>query len=244
MDDAKERQDPPPLRVREDRETAQAHILVVDDDARLRELLSRFLRDNGYLVTTARDAAEARARLNGITFDLIVLDIMMPGESGLELTEALRLQSSVPVLLLSARGEPEDRIAGLERGADDYLPKPFEPRELLLRIRTIMRRSRPHLFEDGGVPFGGFRFDAQRGELWHREEQIRLTRAEVTFLKLFALNPGKVFSRADLCERTNAGLERSVDVQINRLRRKIEPNPKEPTYLQTVRGIGYVFVPG
>jgi two-component system phosphate regulon response regulator OmpR len=231
--------------VRSDRDSTEPHILVVDDDQRLRELLTKFLRENGYRITATGNAQEARQRLEGLAFDLIVLDIMMPGESGLDLTEALRANSDVPILLLSARGEPEDRIAGLERGADDYLAKPFEPRELLLRIGTILRRSRPFVTQGEEVQIGDFRFNTETGELARPGgESTRLTSAEANLLKLFVLNPGTTFSRAELCERTNAGLERSVDVQINRLRRKLENDPKAPLYLQTVRGVGYVFVPG
>ena len=232
-----------PIRV--GRDSAEPHVLVVDDDQRLRELLTKFLRENGYRVTATANAAEARSRLEGLAFDLIVLDIMMPGETGLELTEALRTRSDVPILLLSARGEPEDRIAGLERGADDYLPKPFEPRELLLRIGTILRRSRPFVAEGEEVQIGEFRFNTETGDLARPGgESVKLTAGEANLLKLFVFNPGTTFSRIELCERTGVGLERSVDVQINRLRRKLEVDPKAPLYLQTVRGVGYVFVPG
>ncbi len=218
------------------------HILVVDDDTRIRRLLQRYLAENGYRVTTAGNAHEARARLEGLAFDLLVLDIMMPGEDGLSLTAALRDHSDVPILLLTARGEPEDRIAGLERGADDYLSKPFEPRELLLRIEAIFRRARPQGPQETEIRFGPNRFNLERSELTRDDQIVRLTTAETTVLDLFARNPGTTFSRTELCERTNAGLERSVDVQINRLRRKIEEDPRQPVYLQTVRGVGYVLV--
>jgi two-component system phosphate regulon response regulator OmpR len=220
-----------------------AHILVVDDDRRIRTLLQRYLRDNGYRVSMAEDAQDARAKLEGLSFDLIVLDIMMPGEDGLSLTSSLRKNSQVPILLLTARGTPEDRIAGLEAGADDYLPKPFEPRELLLRLEAIIRRARPADPQAGDVRFGACRFDLGRNELTRDNVVIRLTTAETILMDIFAHNPGTVFSRTDLCEKTNAGLERSVDVQINRLRRKIEEDPRQPVYLQTVRGVGYVLVP-
>ena len=219
------------------------HILVVDDDRRIRSLLQRYLQDNGYRVTTAETAAEARKRLKGLAFDLLVLDIMMPGEDGLSLAGDLRTRSDVPILLLTARGESEDRIAGFEAGADDYLAKPFEPRELLLRLDAIIRRARPAAPRTSEVRFGPCRFDLERGELTNNDDIVRLTTAETVLLDLFARNPGTVFSRADLCERTNAGLERSVDVQINRLRRKIEADPRQPVYLQTVRGVGYMLVP-
>ena len=229
------------MTIRTDRESAQPHILVVDDDARLRELIGKYLKEQGFLVTVAEHAAEARAKSRGIAFDLVVLDIMMPGESGLDLVKAWRQASDIPVLLLSARSGPDDRITGLEHGADDYLPKPFEPRELLLRIQTILRRTRPFTDDSNEVQIGEYRFNVDKGELLRGDEIVRLTSAEANLLKLFALNPGTVFSRTDLCERTEAGLERSVDVQINRLRRKVEVDPKEPLFLQTVRGVGYVL---
>ncbi len=219
------------------------HILVVDDDTRIRTLLKRYLRDHGYRITTAGDAMEARTRLEALQFDLLVLDVMMPGEDGLSLTRGLRAESDVPILLLTARGEPEDRIAGLERGADDYLAKPFEPRELLLRIEAIIRRARTIEPVANQIRFGVCRYDLDRGELTRENTVIRLTTAEATLLDVLARNPGDVISRTDLCERTNAGLERSVDVQVNRLRRKIEEDPRQPRYLQTVRGVGYVLVP-
>lgn len=221
-----------------------AHLLIVDDDRRLRALLQRYLTDNGFRVTTAADAEDARKLLTSLSFDLIVLDVMMPGESGLDLTHALRSVSDVPILLLTARGTPQDRIAGLERGADDYLPKPFEPRELVLRIRTILRRAQK---PDGGqklvLKLGECRFDLERGELTRAGKPVRLTSTELQLLRLFAARPGETLSRNDLCALTGTMLERSVDVQITRLRRKIEANPRVPVYLQTVRGIGYALVP-
>ncbi|NQW12028.1 MAG: response regulator [Alphaproteobacteria bacterium] len=223
------------------------HILVVDDDERLRRLLRRFLVDNDFRVSTAATAADARSRLNGLLFDLIVLDVMMPGESGLELTRALRASNDVPILMLTAMGEAEDRITGLESGADDYLPKPFEPRELLLRIRTILRRvgdraaSAPSASGDA-VRFGPFRFDDTANMLFRNDQPVRLTEAEITLLRAFAAAPGITFSREDLVARNAVnGGERTVDVQITRLRRKIEDDPKFPRFLQTVRGKGYVL---
>jgi len=218
------------------------HILVVDDDTRIRTLLQRYLADNGYRVTVARDAADARARLAGLTFDLIVLDVMMPGEDGVSLTHALRGGSDVPILLLTARSEAQDRIAGLESGADDYLPKPFEPRELLLRIGTILRRAKTDL-PHAELSMGPSRFNPERGELKRNGKTVRLTSAEVTLLRIFAAEPGRAFSRTELCKRTGVTLERSIDVQVTRLRRKIEDDPKLPIYLQTVRGVGYALVP-
>ncbi len=224
------------------------HILVVDDDLRLRELLRRFLSDHGFRVSVAADAAEARARMAGVTYDLMVLDVMMPGESGVELTRDLRRRERIPILMLTAMGEAEDRIAGLESGVDDYLAKPFEPRELLLRIRTILRRvgepAAPQTAATvpGEVRFGAFRFDLGQNILWRGAAPVRLTEAEATLLRAFALAPGITFTREDLVDGSavNGGI-RTVDVQITRLRRKIEPDPKFPRFLQTVRGKGYVL---
>ena len=220
------------------------HLLVVDDDRRLRSLLQRYLTANGFRVTAAADAAEARALIKSIAFDGLILDVMMPGESGLDLAADLRAQSDLPILMLTALGEPQDRIAGLERGVDDYLPKPFEPRELSLRVTALIRRARsvrppPHR----EVRMGQCVFDAERGELSRAGKRVKLTSSETQMLKLFAANAGRSFSRAALCTRLNIQLERSVDVQVTRLRRKIEEDPKLPLYLQTVRGVGYVLVP-
>ncbi|MBX6322069.1 MAG: response regulator transcription factor [Rhodospirillaceae bacterium] len=220
------------------------HLLVVDDDARLRELLRRYLSDQGFRVTVAADAAEARARLEAFAFDLIVLDIMLPGENGYDLTAALRRHSRVPILLLSALGEAEDRIAGLERGADDYLAKPFEPRELVLRIRTILRRvpqeAPPPVRR---VRFGPHSFDLDRRILRRGEEEIRLTTAEADLLSMLAQSPGVPMSREELSRQSGPGSNsRTVDVQMTRLRRKIEADPRFPRYLQTVRGRGYMLV--
>jgi two-component system phosphate regulon response regulator OmpR len=220
------------------------HILVVDDDRRLRDLLSKYLSEEGFRVTVAADAADARAKLKSFAFDLLVLDIMMPGESGFELTAALREASDVPILLLSARGEAEDRIAGLERGADDYLAKPFEPRELLLRIRTILRRVPSEVSaEPREVTFGDLTFDLSRRSLRRDGTEIRLTAAEAELLAVLASRPGTPLSREELSQSGTAENSRMVDVQVTRLRRKIEPDPRFPRYLQTVRGRGYMLQP-
>ena len=221
------------------------HILVVDDDSRLRSLLHRYLSENGFRVTGAADADEARRRLKVLAFDLIVLDVMMPGETGLELTADLRSMDSVPILLLTAMGEPEDRIAGLESGADDYLPKPFEPRELLLRIRTILRwvaGAPGAATADSAVRFGDYHFDLRQDALYRGPVRIKLTEAETGLLRAFAERPNHPLSREDLlaCNAVN-GSTRTVDVQVTRLRRKMERDPKFPQYLQTVRGLGYVL---
>ena len=220
------------------------HILVVDDDDRIRTLLGRYLRDNGYHVSTASSVAEARAKLDGMTFDLIVLDVMMPGESGVEFTRGLRRSDAVPVLLLTAMTEPEDRIAGLESGADDYLTKPFEPRELLLRVATILRRTAaaPPATPETCVVMGEVRYFPARDQLLRGDEPVRLTTAEADLLSVFAANPGETMSRHALSEHLGGGASRrAIDVQIARLRRKIEPEPQNPRYLQTVWGRGYVL---
>ncbi len=220
------------------------HILVVDDDDRLRELLRKFLHESGFLVATAFDAADARAKLVSLEFDLIVLDVMMPGESGLEFCQELRRKSTVPILMLTAMGEPEDRIVGLERGVDDYLGKPFEPRELLLRIRSILRRVPKPPVVPAEIHMGDVMFDTGRQELRRGGQPVRLTSVEAALLKALAEHPGEILSREELFERTGAGGGgRAVDVQVTRLRRKIEPDPRLPRYLQTVRGRGYVLRP-
>lgn len=219
------------------------HILVVDDDGRLRDLLQRFLSDHDFMVTSAADAADARRKLETFAFDLLIIDVMMPGESGLSLTEDLRKTSTVPILMLSAMGEVDDRIAGLEHGADDYLPKPFEPRELLLRIRTALRRQ--PTTADGTqkeIMFGPCRFDLKRGELTQDGVRVRLTETESRVLKALAVRGGEAVDRETLAEEGELeGSERAIDVLITRLRRKVETDPKDPRYLQTVRGKGYIL---
>ncbi|MFY1706891.1 response regulator [Tritonibacter scottomollicae] len=230
--------------------TPDAHLLIVDDDERIRDLLKKFLMRAGFLVTAARDAAHARRVLSGLDFDLIVLDVMMPGEDGLSLTASLREAMVTPILLLTARGETDDRIKGLEAGADDYLPKPFEPKELLLRINAILRRmpeNQPEEVTPKFLQLGAIRYDIDRGEMWQGEDLIRLTSTEIQLMKIFSAQPGEPVSRAKLVEDLGRdrgqAQERAVDVQITRLRRKIEPNPKQPQYLQTVRGAGYMLAP-
>lgn len=236
--------------------TDTAHLLVVDDDERIRGLLQKYLIRQGFLVTAARDAAQARKLLQGLSFDLIVLDVMMPGEDGVSLTNWLRGQSSVPVILLTARGEARDRIAGLEAGADDYIAKPFEPRELVLRINAILRRA-PRTEERAHQPpvlvLGRMRYEPESGELRDGNDPVRLTQTEGALMRLLAASPGQVVSREALVDHlgrdrgaTTAEMtqERAIDVQITRLRRKIEPDPKRPRYLQTVRGEGYMLTAG
>jgi two-component system phosphate regulon response regulator OmpR len=216
---------------------------VVDDDRRIRDLLSRFLFGEGYRVTTADTAADARAKLQGLRFDLLILDIMMPGETGFDLARDLRASSSVPIIMLTARDEPQSRIEGLSIGADDYVGKPFEPKELSLRIASILRRARPAVAQPlETVRFGEFRFHIVRGELKRGEEIIRLTDRERDMLRLLATTPGETVPRQALAGNGGATGERAVDVQVNRLRRKIEHDPANPLLVQTVRGIGYRLV--
>jgi len=220
------------------------HVLVVDDDERLRELLQRYLSANGFRVSAAADAAEARKLMKSMAFDLLILDVMMPGESGLDFAGDVRAHWRIPILMLTARGEPQDRIAGLELGVDDYLAKPFEPRELLLRASALLRRAVPVARSaHAEVKMGECVFDAKRAQLRRKGKPVKLTSSESALLLLFAANAGRAFSRGDLCARLGVALERSIDVQVTRLRRKIEEDPKLPLYLQTVRGVGYVLVP-
>jgi len=219
------------------------HLLVVDDDRRIRDLLSRFLHGEGYRVTTADNAADARAKLGSLSFDLLVLDVMMPGETGFQLAKSLRESSAVPILMLTARAEADSRIQGLELGADDYVSKPFEPRELSLRIANILKRTitapAPAI---ESVRFGEFRFHLGRGELWRGEEIVRLTDRERDMLRVLAATPGETVPRMALAGNGGGANERAVDVQVNRLRRKIERDPANPLFVQTVRGIGYRLV--
>ncbi|MBN8607317.1 MAG: response regulator [Caulobacterales bacterium] len=216
------------------------HLLLVDDDDRIRELLKRYLAQAGARVSAAADAASARKLLGAMDFDLLILDVMMPVEDGFSLAESVRKNSKVPIVLLTARGLAEDRIRGLSIGADDYVAKPFEPAELALRVNAILRRT---VASRGEAPelltFGPFSFNSARGELQREGAPVRLTEAEVAMLRVLAARPGEVISREDLAKKTGAGLERSVDVQVTRLRRKMELDPRAPVYLQTVRGIGY-----
>jgi two-component system phosphate regulon response regulator OmpR len=226
----------------------EAHLLIVDDDERIRGLLQKFLVRHGFWVTSARDATHARRILAGLEFDLIVMDVMMPGEDGVTLTRSLRETLTTPILLLTAKGETEDRIAGLEAGADDYLAKPFEPKELLLRINAILRRvPTPSDLQTGPkiIALGALRYDVDRSELAQGDTPVRLTATETALMKIFAANMGAPLSRGQLVEDLGRdkgqAQERAVDVQITRLRRKIEADPKQPRYLQTVRGAGYML---
>jgi len=227
-----------------------AHLMIVDDDERIRVLLQKFLMRHGFLVTAARDAAHARRILTGLDFDMLILDVMMPGEDGLSLCRSIRETSQTPILLLTAKGETGNRIEGLEAGADDYLPKPFEPKELLLRINAILRRM-PETPAEDSVPkimnLGDIRYNLERGEMWQAKDLVRLTATEMQLMKIFSAKPGEPISRNKLVEELGRdrgqAQERAVDVQITRLRRKIETDPKQPRYLQTVRGAGYMLAP-
>ncbi len=220
------------------------HLLVVDDDRRIRALLSRFLVAEGYRVSTAETASEARAKLQGLSFDLLILDVMMPGESGFDFARSLRTGSTVPILMLTARDEKESRIMGLEIGADDYLAKPFEPRELSLRVGNILKRAQPpRTTPMQSVRFGPFIFHMATGELRRGDEAIRLTERECEMLRVLANSVGETVPRQALAGNGDAVSERTVDVQVNRLRRKIENDPANPLIVQTVRGVGYRLVP-
>jgi two-component system, OmpR family, phosphate regulon response regulator OmpR len=231
---------PDPVPLRDD----ASHLLLVDDDRRIRDLLARFLEKSGYRVTLAANAAEAWGHLKHIAFDLIVLDAMMPGQNGFDFAEELRLQSEVPILMLTARTETDDRIRGLEAGADDYLTKPYEPRELLLRIASILRRATPKAgrAEQPVFRFGAFTFNVERGELREGDSLIRLTEKEREMLQILTAAGGDTVSRDALAGSGLPANERTIDVQVNRLRRKIERDPANPVHLQTVRGVGYRIV--
>ena len=216
------------------------HLLVVDDDTRIRTLLQQFLSTNGFRITIAGDAAEARRKLQGLDFDLIVLDVMMPGESGVDLTQSLRAEKDVPILMLTALSETDSRIAGLEAGADDYLPKPFDPRELILRINSILRRGGPNPVPKlEQIVFGPYTFQIARRELKRAGDPVKLTDREQDILAMFAERAGETIPRYELVGEESEVGERTIDVQINRLRRKIEKDPANPVWLQTVRGVGY-----
>jgi two-component system phosphate regulon response regulator OmpR len=219
------------------------HLLLVDDDRRIRDLLSRFLAGEGYRVTTAASAKDARAKLLGLHFDMLILDVMMPGETGFELARFIRISSAVPIIMLTARHEAESRIEGLQIGADDYVAKPFEPRELVLRIGNILKRLAPVPVErTESLQFGPYVYHLQRGELRQGDDIIHLTDRERDMLRVLAATPGETVPRGELTGGDGTVNERAVDVQINRLRRKIETDPANPLFLQAVRGIGYRLV--
>jgi len=222
---------------------AQRHVLVVDDDPRLRRLLQRYLADHGYHVSVAAGADEAKSALRNFEIDLMILDVMMPGQDGVSLTRELRADADLPILLLTARGEAEDRVRGLTAGADDYLVKPFDPRELLLRVATILRRLQPPA--PGAVRFGPFTYDPVRHELKRGAELVHLTDAEISLLGILAARAGRPVSREELvAESRISGTDRAIDTQVARLRRKLEDDPRQPRWLLTRRGEGYVLRSG
>ncbi|CAN5234451.1 response regulator transcription factor [soil metagenome] len=232
-----------PLRTRGQPADDAPHLLLVDDDRRIRDLLSRFLAGEGYRVTTAKSAADARAKLLGLHFDLLILDVMMPGETGFDLARFIRTSSAVPIIMLTARHEAESRIEGLQIGADDYVAKPFEPRELVLRIANILKRAAPVIAPPvESVAFGPYVYHLERGELRDGDKIIHLTDRERDMLRILAVTPGETVPRGALTGGDGSVNERAVDVQINRLRRKIERDPANPLFLQAVRGIGYRLV--
>lgn len=227
--------------------TAKSHLLVVDDDDRIRALLKEYLARSGFRVSAAADAAAARRLMVELSFDLLVFDIMMPGEDGLSLTRWTRERQATPILILTAKGEAEDRIEGLKYGADDYLAKPFEPEELLLRIEAILRRSQSRGGARARISIGALTFDLDRNELFEGERPVRLTEGEAKLLRRLALSRDLPIDRFELAMEFSEGgpdaSARAIDVQVTRLRRKIEADPKNPRYLQTVRGVGYMLAP-
>lgn len=217
------------------------HVLIVDDDKRIRELVARFLQTSGFRITTAGDAETARAAMRGLSFDLVILDVMMPGESGLDLARSLKAISPIPICMMTALADPQQRVAGLAAGVDDYVTKPFDPRELLFRLKNILRRNEPEAPAVDEIRMGELVFHASRGELKRGDETIKLTDRDRDLLRLFASRPGLPIARHELSSEDTTGSERAIDVQINRLRRKIEVDPSKPVYLQTVRGKGYIL---
>jgi len=217
------------------------HILIVDDDDRIRELLREYLQNNNFYTTTAKDSLDAKKKISLLKFDLIILDIMMPGQSGLELTREIKEKSDQPIILLTAMGETSDRISGLETGADDYLPKPFEPKELLLRIKNILKRIKSGKNLNPVLKFGDIRVDLEKMSVKSKKGITKLNTAEKALLEKMILSVGQIFQRDQISQIIKLTKERAVDVMITRLRQKIEPDPKNPKYLQTVRGNGYVL---
>ena len=218
----------------------EAHILVVDDDDGIRNLVKRYLSENNFLVTTSESAEDAEEKISYIKFDLIVLDIMMPGKSGLEFTLANKNKINTPILLLTAKAEPEERIDGLEKGADDYLPKPFEPKELILRIKNILNKTKSDNLKRV-IEFGNIKIDLNKSFIYKDKKQFKINNTEKIILEKMINSPGQTFSRENIGKIINLDKERSIDVIITRLRKKIEENPKSPKYLQTIRGEGYVL---
>jgi two-component system phosphate regulon response regulator OmpR len=222
-------------------DNSKIHILIIDDDEKIRDLLKQYLKNNNFFVSTAINASDAEEKLKIIKFDLAIIDIMMPGKDGLQLTKEIREKIDLPIILLTAKGEPEDRVRGLELGAEDYLPKPFEPKELLLRIKNIIKRIRKNKYAITSIKIGKTNINMKKMEIQKDKKVIKINASEKTLLENMIGSAGKIFSREEISKITNLTQERSIDVLVTRLRQKIEPDPKNPKYLQTVRGTGYVL---
>ena len=218
----------------------KAHILIVDDDDRIRDLVKQYLSQNNYLVSTAKDSDDAFKKTKVIKFDLIILDIMMPGKTGLEFTKEYKIKINTPILLLTAKGEPSERIEGLEVGADDYLTKPFEPKELILRIKNILNKTKS-LEIKRVIEFGNIKIDLKKLFIFKDDQRLKINNTEKLILEKMINSPGKIFKRDEIASLIDLNKERSIDVIITRLRKKIEETPKSPKYLQTIRGEGYVL---
>ncbi len=222
-------------------DNSKIHILIIDDDEKIRDLLKQYLKNNNFFVSTAINASDAEEKLKIIKFDLAIIDIMMPGKDGLQLTKEIREKIDLPIILLTAKGEPEDRVRGLELGAEDYLPKPFEPKELLLRIKNVIKRIRKNKYVITSIKIGKASINMKKMEIQKDKKVIKINASEKTLLENMIGSAGKIFSREEISKITNLTQERSIDVLVTRLRQKIEPDPKNPKYLQTVRGTGYVL---
>ena len=222
-------------------DNSKIHILIIDDDEKIRDLLKQYLKNNNFFVSTAINASDAEEKLKIIKFDLAIIDIMMPGKDGLQLTKEIREKIDLPIILLTAKGEPEDRVRGLELGAEDYLPKPFEPKELLLRIKNVIKRIKKNKHVITSIKIGKAHVNIKKMEIQKEKEIIKINASEKILLENMISSAGKIFSREEISKITNLTQERSIDVLVTRLRQKIEPDPKNPKYLQTVRGTGYVL---
>lgn len=222
-------------------DNSKIHILIIDDDEKIRDLLKQYLKNNNFFISTAINASDAEEKLKIIKFDLAIIDIMMPGKDGLQLTKEIREKIDLPIILLTAKGEPEDRVRGLELGAEDYLPKPFEPKELLLRIKNVIKRIRKNKYVITSIKIGKASINMKKMEIQKEKKVIKINASEKILLENMIGSAGKIFSRKEISKITNLTQERSIDVLVTRLRQKIEPDPKNPKYLQTVRGTGYVL---
>jgi len=222
-------------------DNSKIHILIIDDDEKIRDLLKQYLKNNNFFVSTAINASDAEEKLKIIKFDLAIIDIMMPGKDGLQLTKEIREKIDLPIILLTAKGEPEDRVRGLELGAEDYLPKPFEPKELLLRIKNVIKRIKKNKHVITSIKIGKAHVNIKKMEIQKEKKIIKINASEKILLENMISSAGKIFSREEISKITNLTQERSIDVLVTRLRQKIEPDPKNPKYLQTVRGTGYVL---